>query len=108
MVELVLGVLQIAVHQQLAGVLNVRVAVGHGFCGPRGQLAQHPGGQIVLRVWLGPDADADAVEVLGVQAGNDAFQPIVPARRAVGPDAQMPWLLGDIVAQDDDVVSGIL
>ena len=57
-VELVLGVLQIAVHQQLAGVLNVRVAVGHGFAVRGGQLAQHPGGQIVLRVWLGPDADA--------------------------------------------------
>ena len=29
-VELVLGVLQIVVHQQLAGFLNVRVAVRHG------------------------------------------------------------------------------
>ena len=48
MVELVLSVLQVAVHQQLAGVLNVWVAVGHGLAVRGGQLAQHPGGQVVL------------------------------------------------------------
>ena len=108
MVELVLSVLQVAVHQQLAGVLNVRVAVGHGLAVRGGQLAQHPGGQVVLRVGLGADANADAAEILGAQAGDDAFQPVMAARRAVGSDTQVARLLGDVVAQYDDVVGGDL
>ena len=103
-VELVLGVLQIVVHQQLAGFLNVRVAVRHGLAVCGRQLAKHPGGQVVLRVRFGADADADTAEMVGAQAGNDAFQPVVPAGRAVGPDAQMSRLLGDVIAQHNDVV----
>ena len=42
--------------------------------------------------------------MVGAQAGNDAFQPVVPTGRAVGPDAQMSRLLGDVIAQHNDVV----
>ena len=53
---------------------------------------------------LGTHADADAGEVLPAQAGDDALQAVMSACGAGGPDAQLAGVLGDIVAQNDDVV----
>ena len=68
------------------------------------ELAQHPVGQIVVRAGFCAHADADAGKVLAAEAGDDALEAVVAARRAGGPDAQFAGALGDVVAQDDDVV----
>ena len=50
------------------------------------------------------DADADAGKAVAAQPGDDALQAVVAACRAGRPDAQLAGVLGDVVAQDDDMV----
>ena len=95
---------QLAVHDELCGGFDVGAAVGEGLGVVGRELAQHPVGQIVVRAGLCAHADADAGEVLAAEAGDDALEAVVAARRAGGPDAQLAGVLGDVVAQDDDVV----
>ena len=97
---------QLAIHDELRCGLQIGIPVGHGLGIVGRELAQHPVGQIVVRAGLGSDAEADAGEVLAAEAGDDALQAVVAARRTGGPDAELAGVLGDIVAQDDDVVSG--
>ena len=96
---------QLTVHDKLGRCLQVGVAVGHGLGILGRELAQHPVGKVIVRAGLGTHADADAGEVLPAQPGNDALQAVVSASRAGGADAQFAGVLGDVVAQDDDVVS---
>ena len=99
---------QLAVHDELCGGCDVGAAVGEGLGVVGRELAQHPVGQIVVRAGLCAHADADAGEVLAAEAGDDALEAVVAARRAGGPDAQFAGVLGDVVAEDDDMVGGIL
>ena len=71
-----------------------RVAgVGHSLLivGPfgLGDGRQHPVGQIVIGVRLRADADLDARELVGAEAGDDGFQAVVAAGRAVFADAEL-------------------
>ena len=95
---------QLAVHDELCGGCDVGAAVGEGLGVVGREPAQHPVGQIVVRAGLCAHADADAGEVLAAETGDNALEAVVAARRAGGPDAQLAGVLGDVVAQDDDVV----
>ena len=95
---------KLAVHDEPGGRFQIGVAVGHGLDVVGRELAQHPVGQIVVGAGLGTHTDADAGKVLAAQPGDDALQAVVAACRAGGPDAQLAGGLGDVVAQDDDVV----
>ena len=95
---------QLAVHDELCGGFQIRVAAAQSLGILCRELAQHPRGKVVVRVGLGTHADADAGEVLPAQAGDDALQAVMSACGAGGPDAQLAGVLGDIVAQNDDVV----
>ena len=92
---------QLAVHDELGSSFQVRPAVRQSLGVLRGELAQHPGSQVVVRVGLGPYADADPGETVASQPGNDAFQAVVAPCRAGRPDPQLAGVLGDVVAQDD-------
>ena len=95
---------QLAVHDELCGGFQIRVAAAQSLGILCRELAQHPRGKVVVRVGLGTHADADAGEVLPAQAGDNALQAVMSACGAGGPDAQFAGVLGDIVAQNDDVV----
>ena len=95
---------QLAVHDELCGGFQIRVAAAQSLGILYRELAQHPRGKVVVRVGLGTHANADAGEVLPAQAGDDALQAVMSACGAGGPDAQLAGVLGDIVAQNDDVV----
>ena len=62
---------------------------------------QHPVGQIVIGVRLRADADLDAGELVGAEAGDDGFQAVVAAGRAVFADAELADGERNVVKEDE-------
>ena len=69
-----------------------------------GKRPSTPVGQVVVGAGLFAHPDADAGEGVGPQPGDDALKAVVAACRPGRPDAQLAGGLGDVVAQDDDVI----
>ena len=95
---------QLAGHEQPGGGFDVGPAAGHGLGVLLREAPQHPVGQVVVGAGLFAHPDADAGERVGPQPGNDALEAVVAPCRPGRPDAQLAGGLGDVVAQDDDVI----
>lgn len=78
MVAAVLGLAQLAIHDQAAGGFNIRITVGHGLGRFRGKLAQYPGGQIIFGMGLGTYADAHPGKSSPPRLWMMLFRPLCP------------------------------
>ena len=67
-----------------------------------GKAAQHPVGQIIVRIRLAAHTDLYPGEGLAAQLLNDGLDAIMAAGRTVRPDAKPSGFQRDIVKQDDD------
>ena len=103
-VVFVLGLAQLAGHDETGGGLDVGVPALHGPGVLLRKMAQHPVGQIVVGPGLFPHPDPNPGELVGAQPGDDAFQAVVAAGRAGGTNPQLAGGLGDVVAENDDMV----
>ena len=86
---------QLAVHDELCGGFQIRVAAAQSLGILCRELAQHPRGKVVVRVGLGTHADADAGEVLPAQAGDDALQAVMSPAEPEGRMRSLPgfWVI---------------